>query len=218
MQAAHFRRSAISLISRGRHFSIRQHAFKADLAEVLQVLEHSRAIIYFQGMSSIPAMLLLAGHTKHEVFAYVRYIFEYTDLRQLQEKNISKYQSLSNMIVELFLQRNTAVTISKDRNFLSRFELSLVNLLITLFTTHLGLSESLSAIAFVAKFGVQGLISLAISVLEMCLVNPELRNSLDDFYSELRMPFEPRYSIREKRHTVSFVDSRGFLWLKGPSE
>ena len=166
-------------------------------------MEYSKAIQYFQGMSSIPGALLLAGHTKPEVFTYVRHLFEYTDLKQLQEKSIGKYQSLSSMIIDLFLQRNTAVTISKDRNFLSRFELSLVNLLVTLFTTHLGLSESLSAIAFVAKFGVQGLISLAIAVLEMCLVNLELRNSLDDFYSELRMPFEPRYSIGEKRFTVN---------------
>ena len=147
--------------------------------------------------------MLLAGHSKAEVFVMLKYLFQSTDMRLLACSSIEKYQGLSSLITGVFLQRNPSVSISKDRNFMSRFELSLINLLITMFTTYLGVPESLSVFAFLTKFGVQGLISLAVSILEMSVINLKLRNSLDDFYSELRQAFEPRYYMKEKRYTVS---------------
>jgi hypothetical protein len=172
------------------------------LTEVLELFDAVNLITYIQGFSSIPGCMLLAGHTRGEVLAYLIHIFTATDLVLLFSNQISHMNSLIQMILELFRLRNTSCAASRDPDFFTRTELILLEWLVTGFTIHLGLSESLGFIAYVAQYGCIAMVCMSLALLEYALVNEKLRNSAELMFAEQRSPFQPKISPWQKRIPV----------------
>ena len=180
------------------------------LTEVLELFDSLRLASYIQGFAAVPGCLLLAGHSRQEALAYLVHVFSNTDVKMLFAEQTSNLNNFIQLILELFRLRNTSCAASRDPDFFPRTELSLMEWLVTFFTAHLGLSESLGFLAFVAQYGAIAFVCMSLALLEHSLVNERLRNSAELMYAEQRTPFQPKISPWQKRIGVDSFLGRKF--------
>ena len=169
------------------------------LTEVLELFDSMRTVPYLQGFSSVPGCLLMAGHTNPEVLAYLVHLFSATDLNLLFADQVTNMNTFIQMILGLYKLRNTTCVASRDPDFATRTELTLLEWISTCFTVYLGLFESLGFLAYLAQYGSIALVCMSLSVMEYCLVDERLRNSAELMYAEQRTPFQPKLSPWQKR-------------------
>lgn len=146
-------------------------AFKHDLKTTLvKVCQSTMNVAYFQGLGTAVGGLLLGGLKCDEAFSAVRYLCCHTDMHPYFTDGVEYCRSLAELVMRVFFKRNLANATLQNSDFKMKTEIAVFGWLMNLFGNSIGITEYLSFMVLVQRYGLKMLVCMSLELLESSIV------------------------------------------------